>query len=59
MASRGNSFPENYSTGDSSESSLFHKPTPEDREKGYLYPVNNKGVDDLRRITKEYAKNIL
>ena len=58
MAGRGNSFPRNYSTGDSSESSLFHKSTPEDKEKGYLYPVDNEVVDDLRRITREYAKKI-
>ena len=37
---------------------MLHKPTTEDKEKGYLYPVDNKVVDDLRRITKDYAKNI-
>ena len=58
MAGRGNSFPRNYSTGDSSESILFHKSTPEDKEKGYLYPVDNEVVDDLRRITREYVKKI-
>ena len=58
MIGRGNSFPRNYSTSDSSESSLFHKPTPEDKEKGYLYSVDNKVVDDLRRITRAYAKKI-
>ena len=58
MAGRGNSFPRNYSTGDSSKSSLFHKSTPEDKEKGYLYPVDNKVVDDLIRITRAYAKKI-
>ena len=59
MAGRGNSFPQNYSTDESSESSLFHKSTPEDKEKGYLYPVDNEVVDDLRRITREYVKKII
>ena len=58
MAGRGNSFPRNYSTGDSSESSLFHTSTPEDKEKGYMYPIDNEVVDDLRRITRAYAKKI-
>ena len=58
MASRGSSLPRNHSTGDSSKSSLFHKSTPEDKEKGYLYPVDNEVVDDLRRITRAYVKNI-
>ena len=56
MAGQGNSFPRNYSTGDSSESSLFHNTTPEDR--GYLYPVDNEVVDDLRIITRAYVKKI-
>ena len=58
MAGRGSSLPQNHSTSDSFESSLFHKPTPEDKEKGYMYPVDNEVVDDLRRITRAYAKNI-
>ena len=58
MAGRGNSFPLNDSIGDSFESSLFHTSSPEDKEKGYLYPVDNEEVDDLRRIIREYAKNI-
>ena len=58
MAGQGSPFPWNHSTGDSSESSLLHKPTPEDKEKGYLYPVNKEVVDDLRRITRAYVKNI-
>ena len=37
---------------------MLHKPTPEDKEKGYLYPVENEVVDDLRRITRAYAKKI-
>ena len=56
MVGRGNSFPRNYSTSDSSESSLFHKSTPKDKEKWYMYPVDNDVVDDLRRITRAYAK---
>ena len=58
MASRGSPLPQNHSIGDSSESSLLHKPTSEDKEKGYMYPVDNEVVDDLRRITREYVKNI-
>ena len=58
MDGRGSSLPRNHSTGDSSESSLFHKSTPEDKEKGYLYRIDNKVVDDLRRITRAYAKKI-
>ena len=58
MASRGSPLPRNHSTGDSFESSLFHKPTPEDKEKGYMYIVDDQVVDDLRRITMAYAKNI-
>ena len=37
---------------------MLHKPTPEDKEKGYLYPIDNKVVNDLRRITMAYAKKI-
>ena len=58
MARRGSSLPQNHSIGDSSKSSLFHKSTPEDKEKGYLYPIDNEVVDDLRRITRAYMKNI-
>ena len=58
MASRGISLPQNHSTGDSYESNLFHKSTPEDKEKGYLYPVDNEVVDYLRRITRAYEKRI-
>ena len=58
MANRGSPLSRNYSAGDSSENSLLHKPTPEEKETGYLYLVDNKVVDDLRRITREYAKNI-
>ena len=58
MAGRGNSFPRNYSTGDSSESSLFHNPTPEENGKEHMYFVDNEVVDDLRRITRAYVKKI-
>ena len=58
MTGRGISLPQNHSTGDSSESSLFNKPTPEDKEKGYLYLVDNEVVDVLRRIARAYVKNI-
>ena len=58
MVGRGSQLSQNYSTSDSSENSLLHKPTLEDKEKGYLYPIDNEVVDDLRRITRAYAKNI-
>ena len=56
MAGRGSPLSRNYSTGDSSENSLLHKPTLEEKEKGYLYPIDNEVVDDLRRITRAYVK---
>ena len=58
MAGQGNPFPQNYSTSNSSKSSLFPNPTPEEKGKGILYPVDNEVVDDLRRITRDYAKKI-
>ena len=58
MASQGNPFPRNYSTGDSSESSFFPSPTPEEKGKEHMYSVDNEVVDDLRRFTRAYAKNI-
>ena len=57
MAGRGSPLSRYYSTGDSSETSLPQKPTPEEKGKGYLYPIDNEVVDDLRRITRAYAKN--
>ena len=58
MAGQGSPLPRNHSTSDSSEIILLHKPTPEDKEKGYMYLVDNEVVDDLRRINREYTKNI-
>ena len=58
MAGRGTLLSQNYSTGDICEKSLLHKPTLEDKDKGYLYPADNEVVDDLRRITRAYEKNI-
>ena len=58
MVGRGSPLSQNYSTSDSSENSLLHKPTPEEKETGYLYPIDNEVVDDLRRITRAYAKKI-
>ena len=58
MARRGNPFYRDYSTGDSSESSFFPNPIPEEKGKEFLYLVNNEVVDDLRKITRAYAKNI-
>ena len=58
MAIQASLLPQNHFVSDSSESSLLHKPSPEDKEKGYLYPVDNEVVDDLRRITRAYVKKI-
>ena len=58
MAVRGNLFPRNYSTGDSSESSLFLEPILEEKGKKHLYSVDNELVDDLRRFTRAYVKKI-
>ena len=58
MVVRGSPLSRNYSTGDSYETSLTHKPTPKEKGKGYLYPIDNEVVDDLRRITRAYVKNI-
>ena len=58
MAGRGSLLSRYYSTGDSSETSFPQKPTPEEKGKGYLYPIDNEVVDDLRRITRAYAKKI-
>ena len=58
MAGRGSLLSRDYSTGDSSETSLPQKPTPEEKGKGYLYPIDNEVVDDLRRITRAYAEKI-
>ena len=58
MAGRGSPLSRDYSTDDSSETSLPQKPTPEEKGKGYIYPIDNEVVDDLRRITRSYAKNI-
>ena len=58
MANRGSPFPRNFSTGDSYESSLFPNPTPKEKVKENLCSVNNEVVDDLRKFTRAYAKNI-
>ena len=48
MAIRGNPFPRNYSTSDSSESSLFPNLILEEKWKEHLYSVDNEVVNDLR-----------
>ena len=58
MAGWGNPFSRNYSISDSSEINLFPNPTPEEKGKEHLYSIDNEVVDDLRRFTREYAKNI-
>ena len=58
MGGQGNLFSRDYSTSDSSESSLFPNPTPEEKGKDNLYFVDNELVDDLRRNTRAYEKKI-
>ena len=58
MDGRGNPFPRNYSTDNSSEGILFPNPTPEEKGKEHLYSVNNEVVNDLRIFTRAYAKKI-
>ena len=58
MVGGGNSFSREFSIGDSSETSIPERPTPEEKGIRYLYPIDNKVVDDLRIITRAYAKNI-
>ena len=58
MAGRGNLFSPDYSTVDSSESSLFSNPIPEEKGKEHLYYVDNEVVNDLRRHTRAYVKKI-
>ena len=58
MAGRGNLFFRDYSTSDSSESSLFPNPTPEEKGKEHLHSIDNEVINDLRRFTRAQAKNI-
>ena len=57
MAGRGNPFPQNYSTSDTFESSLFPNLIPEENRE-HLYSVDNEVVNDLRRHTRDYVKGI-
>ena len=58
MAGRGNPFSRDYSTGNSSERSMFHNPIPEEGGREHLYSVDNKVVNDLIRHTRAYMKKI-
>ena len=58
MAIWGNSFSQEYSTSDSSETNFPQKPSPEEKVTEYFYSIDNEVVDDLRRITRAYAKKI-
>ena len=58
MAGRGNSFSREYSTSDSSKTSIPQRPSLEEKVTKYLYPIDNEVVDDLRRITRAYTKKI-
>ena len=58
MVGQGNAFPRNYSTSNSSESSLFPNPILEEKGKENMYSVDNEVVNDMRIFTREYAKKI-
>ena len=58
MVGRGNLFSIEYSTSDSPKISVPQRPSPIEKVTKYLYPIDNEVVDDLRRITKAYAKKI-
>ena len=58
MAGRGNPFSQDYSTGDSSENSLFPNPIPEEKGKEHLYFIDNEVVNHLRRHTRAHVKKI-
>ena len=58
MAGCGNPFSRDYSTSNSSESSGIHNPIPEERGGEHLFSVDNEVVNNLRRHTREYVKNI-
>ena len=51
-------FSRDYSTSDSSESSLFPNPILEEKGKEHLYSVDNKVFNDVRRHSREYVKKI-
>ena len=58
MDGRGSSLSQNHSIGDSSKMRLRQKHAPEEKGKGYLYPIDKKVFNDLKIITKAYAKKI-
>ena len=58
MAGRVNSFPREHSTNHSSEINFPKRPSPEKKVTENIYPIDNEMVDDLRKITREYAKKI-
>ena len=58
MAGRGKLFSRDYSTGNSSKSSGIHNPIPEERGREHLFSVDNEVVNNLRRHTRAYVKNI-
>ena len=56
MDGQGNPFPRNNSTSDSFESSFVDPNIEENRE--HLFSMDNEVVNDLRRHTRAYVKNI-
>ena len=57
MDGQGNPFSRDYSIGDSSRSSLFPNPIPEEKGKEHLHSIDNEVVNDMRRHTRAYVKN--
>ena len=58
MAGRGNPFYRDHSTGYSSESSGPRNPITEEGKREHLYAIGNEVVNDLRRHTWAYVKNL-
>ena len=64
MLGRGNLFSQEFSIDDSSETIFPKESSPKRKANNelefpyYLYPVSLKVLNDLRRITRSYAKNL-
>ena len=64
MVGRGNPFSKDHFTSDSSKTSFPKGSIPEGRvnleseDREHLYPVSFEVVNDLRRITRSYAKKL-
>ena len=56
MAGRGNLFSRDYSTSNSSESSDFHNPIPEEGGREHLYSVDNEVASFLSTLRSVEAQ---